>query len=315
MTERVILKKRLLYIFIICILIVIVIVFLREKQSFEEFIHNEEAVHNIEISNSALNYEIKRIDYSIKNESNETLAYIYYDKPIVQGDNVEACEKINQFFENESEGWFEGNNRLTHNQKSEFEDIKVRMHEEIERYGEETVAVQPFLYVVDTEIIYEDDKYISIRQISNIQLTGKRSWFYYGSTFDKETGELVGFDDFLDVDADKWRNSIVAFLSEGILDYNHNVTLDEIEEIYGPNEEDYKVYIDWNDDKDIELDMNYEYFYDGENIYIILNYYTLLDSGTILKWNGKLDDEFQGQLIGYWKKDDTYELQKYYGTE
>jgi hypothetical protein len=130
--------------------------------------------------------QIERIDESIKSESGEILAYIYYDKPVVEG--VELSEKINTFFENEKDGWFNGANRLTHFLQDWIQNFKESVSVNRVRYGDDAISKQPFLYTVDSDVAFMDEDYLSIRQIVTFQTAGKRSWYYYGSTFDLHTG-------------------------------------------------------------------------------------------------------------------------------
>ena len=257
-----------------------------------------------------INIQIERIDYSIKSDSGKILAYIYYDKPIVK--NIKFSDKINSFYEKEMEGWFNGSNRLTHNQEGNLEKFKDTLseHRENEYFGDDIIAKQPFLYTVNSDVMMMDKNHLSIRQITTVQTAGKRMYYYFGSTFDLQTGELVSLDKLIDINANEFRNTLADFLSENLLQYNHNLTAKELINIYGANNKgDYLINFNYFN---TTVNLNYEYYYDGDNFYVILNYSTLLDQGIIMKWNGKLREDFKAQLICY-KRDNqgNYKLIEY----
>lgn len=253
-----------------------------------------------------MNVQIERVDYSIESDSGKTLAYIYYDKPVIQG--IELDDKINSYYEEEMEGWFNGSNRLTHYQQGWLENFQNRLSENSESLGNDIISEQPFLYTIDSDVMMIDDSCLSIRQIATVQMAGKPVRYYFGSTFDLQTGELIPIDRFVDMKADEFRNTSVDFLSENILKYNHNITSQDLRDIYGANSEgDYLIEYD---DEIIEL--SYEYYYDGEDFYVIFNHSTLIDQGIVMKWNGILGEDFEAQLIGYKRNEKgNYELVEY----
>jgi hypothetical protein len=291
-------SKRIAYVFaIVCILLLVIIRLISMPKSNLEVVYSKD--EEIQVS-------IERTDYSIKSDAGDILAYIYYDKPVVKGGKF--SNEINSFFEAEQAGWLGGANRLTHYQEGWLQDFKEDISDSIDSYGAEIISEQPFIYTVDSSVIFHNDKYLSIRHIATVQKLGKRSWYYFGSNFDLETGELISIDKLVDMNAEDFRNSIVDVLSSGILDYNHNISIQELEEIYGSKGKD-NYLIEYDGEN---VDLRYEYYFDEEYYYVILNHATLIDTGIIMKWNGKLFDEFEAHLMGYILKDDgTYRLIEY----
>lgn len=55
--------------------------------------------------------------------------------------------------------------------------------------------------------------------------------------------------------------------------------------------------------------MNYEYYYDGNNFYIILNRMEMGD-GVIVVWNGKWGEEYAVEEFGYFVQPDGETLEK-----
>lgn len=292
-------KRRISYIFILfSILILVTLKFTFKTNSSESnLVVDTNSESNLVVEQAQV--QIERIDYSIKSDSDETLAYIYYDKPVIKG--LEFSHEINAFFENEKDGWFNGANRLTHFQNGWLQDFKNEFFEARDSFGDDSISKQPFLYTVDSDVVLLNEEYLSIRHIVTVQTAGKRSWYYFGSTFDLQTGELVPIDKLVDINASAFRSDIVSFLSKEALELDQNLTLQEIREVYGKNDQgNYQIQYG---DENIEL--NYEYYYDGESFYIILNHAILLDTGIIMKWNGVLNDDFNAQLIGYIKGNDA----------
>jgi hypothetical protein len=239
------------------------------------------------------NVSIERIDQSIRNDSGQIIANIYYDKPILSGDS-EAIKSINSFFVKESESWLGGSNRLTHFQEDWLEGFLEDVNELREMMGDEVIAEQPFLYTIDTRITLLDEETLSIMQIATVQTAGPRSWYYYGSTFDLKTGELLPLNKLIKTNADSLRDIIVKFIEEKAI-LSSPETLEEFKRIYGKNNNhSYEVEYDQK-----KIQLNYEYFYDGKNVYIILNHGVLSDNGIIMKWDGQSGNEFQASLIGY----------------
>lgn len=242
---------------------------------------------------SEINIIMERIDKSIIGNTGEVVAEIYYDKPVLTG-NMHVVNKINSFFEEESQGWLGGKNRLTHFQDgwlSRFLDITNESRKSI---GDTELAKQPFLFTVDTEIVLHSDNLLSIFQIATYQTAGPGSWYYYGSTFDLETGELLPVDAIIEISANGYKDMILSFLEKKIMELELYQSFDELEAIYG-NNNDFDIIT--SDNKKVSL--NYDYYYDGKYIYIILNYGIFNEAGGILRWNAKLGDDFNGSLIGY----------------
>lgn len=94
------------------------------------------------------------------------------------------------------------------------------------------------------------------------------SCYYYGRTYDLKSGELVSITELTDIDADRLGSIIKHVLPE-----------DDIYDEVGGNNYLIHYYED-------EIAMDYEYYYDGESFYVILNH-TKNGESCIVKWNGK----------------------------
>lgn len=67
---------------------------------------------------------------------------------------------------------------------------------------------------IDSRVMMHNEAVISIMQIATVQMTGTRSWYYFGSTFDLETGELIPINEMIKINANTLRDMIVTTLSE-----------------------------------------------------------------------------------------------------
>ena len=221
--------------------------------------------------NRAEEVVIETIDQSIITEEGLRIARIYYDKPVLPGDS-DVTKKINEFFEKEAEEWLKGEPcRLNYFRGDFLEMFLSWVDSEKEYWGEEVMAVSPDTYTVDTSVILYNDKYLSVMQIVNVYGTGPRYPYYIGSTFDLKTGELLPMNAIIPVDVELLKTDMEKTLEGFELDYE---------------------FID-------EDQWDYKYFYDGEYVYIILNNGTKINSGFLIKWNGKYGEEYEASTMEY----------------
>lgn len=231
-------------------------------------------------SNGIIEVSIERIENSIKNEDGEVIAIVYYDKPVVSGDS-EVAKKINAFFDEEEENFRKGSGRLTLERDNYFDYFNNGVKTIEEKYGTEVLVNNPLHYVVETRIEFIDKDILSIFQMWDVQL-GTLGWSYYGCTFDLNTGELVPITDLIEIEP----KNIKQILEDGA-----KGSWDKVE------------YVDLKNNNyvitkyDTRIDMRYEYFFDGENYYLIDNW--SYHDGYLYKWNGKWGSEYSIQNIQY----------------
>ena len=215
-------------------------------------------------SNSELEVTIERTDRSLVNEDGLTIAIIYYDRPVVSGDTATA-EKITQFFENEEQDWFAGTGRLLDFPGNDYDNLfdcfLGRVADMRERYGEEDVAVEPGLYSLESRIMYMDDNILSILQIKE-KRAERGGHYYYGCTFDLNTGELLELTD-LDISAEDIRN---IFSKDKYLDHFSEMSEDYIVVAY-----------------EEEFDMTYQFYVDKKYLYLLDNTVEKYNDGIIYR--------------------------------
>ena len=215
-------------------------------------------------SNSELEVTIERTDRSLVNEDGLTIAIIYYDRPVVSGDTATA-EKITQFFENEEQDWFAGTGRLLDFPGNDYDNLfdcfLGRVADMRERYGDEDVAVEPGLYSLESRIMYMDDNILSILQIKE-KRAERGGHYYYGCTFDLNTGELLELTD-LDISAEDIRN---IFSKDKYLDHFSEMSEDYIVVAY-----------------EEEFDMTYQFYVDKKYLYLLDNTVEKYNDGIIYR--------------------------------
>ena len=224
---------------------------------------------------------IEKVDQSVYDEQGRLIAQIYYDKPVIQGDS-EAIKKINAYFDNEANAFYDQGTSVTWFSKDAFHQFKDGLELMKERWGNEILAEYPPRYAMDTSVCYMDENIISIVQVRNYMLE-HNSWYCYGSTFDLRTGELIPITKLINIKPEEMK--AIFLITGNIIDIG----------VYEVLKDDNYV-IDFGGHR---IDMKYEYFYDGESYYLINDFALEFRTSSVLKWNGKLGTEFSITKLVY----------------
>ena len=224
---------------------------------------------------------IEKVDQSVYDEQGRLIAQIYYDKPVIQGDS-EAIKKINAYFDNEANAFYDQGTSVTWFSKDAFHQFKDGLELMKERWGNEILAEYPPRYAMDTSVCYMDENIISIVQVRNYMLE-HNSWYCYGSTFDLRTGELIPITKLINIKPEEMK--AIFLIAGNIIDIG----------VYEVLKDDNYV-IDFYEH---HIDMKYEYFYDGESYYLINEFALEFRTSSVLKWNGKLGTEFSITKLVY----------------
>ena len=224
---------------------------------------------------------IEKVDQSVYDEQGRLIAQIYYDKPVIQGDS-EAVKKINAYFDNEANAFYDQGTSVTWFSKDAFHQFKDGLELMKERWGNEMMAEYPTRYAMDTSVCYMDENIISIVQVRNYMLE-HNSWHCYGSTFDLRTGELIPITKLISIKPEEMK--AIFLITGNIIDIG----------VYEVLKDDNYV-IDFGGHR---IDMKYEYFYDGESYYLINDFALEFRTSSVLKWNGKLGTEFSITKLVY----------------
>lgn len=234
---------------------------------------------------------MERIDHSVKSESGKIIALIYFDKPSFT-ENSQSMIKIKKYFESEYEEWLNGNPSAI----NFYGDLSIskffnQLKNMQSAYDESTLVKHPLEYSVNTELVFFSNDILSFRQYIHWYSGGPSDTYVIGSTFNLKTGELIPFTEFNDINASAFKKNLSAFLNKREIEG----TFDN----YGIND---KFIYEFNEH---EWNMSYEYYYDGDFICLILNHIGI-HSGYIVKWNGKVDNEFKATIWSYGKENKAY---------
>lgn len=218
---------------------------------------------------------IEKVDQSVYDEQGRLIAQIYYDKPVIQGDS-EAVKKINAYFDNEANAFYDQGTSVTWFSKDAFHQFKDGLELMKERWGNEILAEYPPRYAMDTSVCYMDENIISIVQVRNYMLE-HNSWYCYGSTFDLRTGELIPITKLINIKPEEMK--AIFLIAGNIIDIG----------VYEVLKDDNYV-IDFYEH---HIDMKYEYFYDGESYYLINEFALEFRTSLVIKWNGKWGENLE----------------------
>lgn len=253
---------------------------------------------------------MQNIDHSIKNKNGEMLALIYYDKPFFSGES-EAISKINGFFETDYKKWLNGEqNNLNVLGDTSIKFFLESLNDMREMYGDEVIIKSPLKYYVDTEVAFLSKDIVSIKQDIHWYSGGPSDTYSFGSTFDLKTGKLIPFTYFYNVNSNDFIDSLTNFLIQSkTVDY---LSEHEIKNLYIFDERENFNYN--NDSYDHNLNLAYQYYYDRTSICLTLNKIGI-HSGYLVKWNGRINDEFEATIWLYNKKNDIYSEFQIYPTK
>ena len=225
---------------------------------------------------------IEKVDQSVYDEQGRLIAQIYYDKPVIQGDS-EGVKKINAYFDNEANAFYNQGTSVTWFSADAFQQFKDGLELMKERWGNEMMAEYPTRYAMDTSVCYMDENIISIVQVRNYMLE-HNSWYCYGSTFDLRTGELIPITKLISIKPEEMK--AIFLITGNIIDIG----------VYEVLKDDNYV-IDFGGHR---IDMKYEYFYDGESYYLINEFALEFRTSSVLKWNGKWGENLEVTELYYY---------------
>ena len=218
---------------------------------------------------------IEKVDQSVYDEQGRLIAQIYYDKPVIQGDS-EGVKKINAYFDNEANAFYNQGTSVTWFSADAFQQFKDGLELMKERWGNEMLSQHPTHYTMDTRVCYMDEDMISIVQVWNYNLE-HNNWHCYGSTFDLRTGELIPITKLISIKPEEMK--AIFLITGNIIDIG----------VYEVLKDDNYVI----DDCGHRIDMKYEYFYDGESYYLINEFALEFRTSLVIKWNGKWGENLE----------------------
>lgn len=234
-------------------------------------------------------YTIERVDKSVVNDSGDIIATIYYDKVKIN-DNTAQASKINEEINSVFKYWSDSDPDAIINENGTLESILNQTAEFRKIFGDSVLVKQPLEFSVHTNVLYAENSIVSFMMTITWSAGGPKSVEYQGYTYSLLSGELITFDQLIDVDGAAFRDNLCYYL---ILEnnYHHWMSNDELKSIFTSStlsdfdiEQNGKVY-----------SINENYAYNGKDFYIILN--MLGNSCEIVKWNGKTGNDFEASWL------------------
>ena len=113
-----------------------------------------------------------------------------------------------------------------------------------------------------------------------------------------ETGKLIPFTEFVDIEANAFKKSLCDALLPLFIEYGPRQ--EDVYEVYGPNNDN--TFITKYYDTEVALDKCY--FYDGHSVFLTLNYGIYPHDGFIVKW-----DDIMHTPFSIWHDDSIIELE------
>ena len=237
---------------------------------------------------------IERVDRSVITENGKTIGVAYYDLLFLP-ENSEAAALINAFFENECQGFFEGANRLNYYREGRMGDFLADVERYSEIFGVETLEQGPLYNIAETSVMFFDEELISVRTITYWMAGQASSQNYYGTTFDRQSGEKLSLDHFVNADIADFRSELIGMLFDRLSHTGLEFDFDWVIGQFGePEYEDI------------------EYYYDGDFLYIVFNNGTVKNGWSgLLRWNGILGEQCETALVGYPRYYDEFVYKAY----
>ena len=209
------------------------------------------------VQNGSDTIEIERI-YECHSFENDAAAQFYFDKPRLIGSG-DAIARINSVFDNEALGFFYGSEFSLHHKDGYYDTFNIYVPA-LPNF-ESGISMRCSAQI---EIIYWDDSILSILESCYWQTTGHEYISRYCVNFDPTTGEILTINNFVGEDLHEFKKLVEDTLYAGIEEET----------------EENKHYIDrWSEQwvsSAIEHQANFEfsdynYYYDGANIHLIVH--------------------------------------------
>ncbi len=208
---------------------------------------------------------VERIDKSVLTSDGGTLAYIYFDKPIVSGDS-DAAAKINAFFQQACDQWFGENiNSEVPTINAQFLENSVPLGDflgNLDNYREnfdDDYILQPgysLKHILYSKVTLSDQEMLSIMHVSDWYVGGGRYFRIYGSTFDLKTGELMPCP----------------------FDPEDSVLKEKLASVFSEN---------------AVMEITDKYYRDKDYIYVIVQG----RDDYVIKWNGETGEDFEAEWL------------------
>lgn len=226
---------------------------------------------------------IERVDRSILSEEGTLVGTTYFDKPILFGESGVA-DRINAYFENNCHDFFFGESRMNFYGSRVYDVFEDKVNKNLELLF--SFAKQDSFYnTVETQLTHSSDELLSFVNKTYWTVGGVSTHYCYGVTFDMTSGESIELDRFIGVDINQFRESIESLITKRFYEWNG-----EYEDYIALKCEELNIALANMGFSD------FEYYYDGDAIYLLLNSMVFTSGCYIIRWDistGELSDREQ----------------------
>ena len=127
---------------------------------------------------------------------------------------------------------------------------------------------------MDTKVAFFNNEILSFSENTHWGVGGVETRYGFGATFNMNTGELITLNYFINLNINQFRDSIGDFLVKKFAEWD------------GEDEDYFLSKIDDLEEKLHEMEYeDYEYYYDGAAVNIILNEMVFNNGCYVLKWD------------------------------
>lgn len=225
----------------------------------------------VAISGTTLRLTTEKVSERINNDSGTTLAEMRFDKPVLSGSS-DAAKKINAYFAEECHGFFSGSKTSRHFMFSSHKQFFMIAASVRTSVGDVALALKPLQNTVTTQVVYSSPDVLSILETAYWYDGGPSFTYYYGSTFDLKTGELLPISHFVKTDLQTLNDRSIALLYNYFKENPMDGTL-----IPSQFEQKHHRY----------TFEDYEYYVDGQDVFLIFRELHQYETSYIIKYTPK----------------------------
>ncbi len=229
---------------------------------------SDEANEHQQVIDADFSVSFERVGLYFEDEHGNVIAEMYFDKPVLNGES-DAVASINAYFDKECKGFFYGSEDSANFKESHYNDFSGTV-DTFRDYGILSKYIDaPLQNTVNSEITYMSRDILSIKLTQFWWAGGVSNTYFFGATFNLETGELIPLDYFITADIETFNEQVLDFFRE-----TFSFGPEEYEQYAHYNYTDYNYYF-----------TGYTYINSGANVCITFNDGSLFRYGYILNYH------------------------------
>lgn len=209
---------------------------------------------------------MERVWNNVVNDRGVVLGVCYFDKPVVEG--VPAAERINAYFDRECDAFFYGSNESRHYTTDQYRYFQYCVQTMSGWLASEEDLIKcPLENTVDTEVTYESDEIVSVKETWYWMAGGTADTRYFGETIDVTTGESISVDHFVRCDIEEFNGQVIKLLTDFYAAEENLISAYAIQELV--------------ENRAFE---DYEYYFDGTDVYLIFEQNHYYNDGHVVPY-------------------------------